>query len=99
MQPLLPQVSAGLFTSEDAARDAIRTAMRQAPHWREGRLSQLLSTGEFIAETVADPATGLRDDTHGIALVERHDRAGWLGTHHGITHEQAPFERDGNADV
>lgn len=80
MQPLLPQVSAALFSSEDAARDSIRHAMREAPHWREGRLSQLLSTGEFIAETVADPATGLRDDTHGIVLIERHDRAGWLGT-------------------
>ena len=87
MQPLLPQVSAAVFTSEDAARDAIRQAMREAPHWREGRLYEMHADGGFMAVIFAEnpePAPLCWSDPADVtsargSLVERHDRAGWLG--------------------
>lgn len=78
MHPPLPQVSAALFSDEDAARDKIRQAMREAPHWREGRLYRL-SYGAFMAEVTARTELGLLSDEAPCALVARHDRAGWLG--------------------
>ena len=79
MHNLLPQVSAALFSDEDAARDHIRQAMREDPRWREGLLYQRLRNGQFVAEVSADPALVALDETHGCALIARHDRAGWLG--------------------
>lgn len=78
MQPLLPQVSAALFSSEDAARDKIRQAMREAPHWREGRVYQCTDRPRFLAELTASAALPTLSEEF-FVLVERHDRAGWLG--------------------
>jgi hypothetical protein len=71
---LIPQVSVACFSGEATAREAIRRAMRESPHWVEVRLYRL-DDRLFLAEAViGDWPAPMKH----MELVARHDRAEWL---------------------
>ena len=85
-----PQVSAGVFSNEDAARDSIRNAMRERTLWQGGRLWRLpgdfAAEDQFMAEVVSEWPSSETIGLSGITkvLIERHDRAGWLGAEEAV---------------